>query len=257
MTHSEVPGETPATALFTFSYLLKSAGWADASLRASGCSVDMGVSYLTDSLRDLLGAVNSILGGASASTASWWNEPGELTWRFERVGGEVAMTVLTGDEVRPASEAMSVRAPADEIFRPLVLEVEQVLLDFGEVDYWLSWQYMFPIAALREAQKRLGMVRRPIPAQVATRFDPLLAPAIDLWTKYLRAEVEADVVVAWANEQLDGRREVDEVTSTVLHLVADVSAVSNLPLDIRGRSWARRRAWECEFRSAHEFHPRV
>lgn len=151
------------------------------------------------------------------------------------------------------TEAISVVGTVDEIFRPIVSAVEQVLLDFGEVGYWLSWRTMFPTSALRIAQKSLGVSSREIPERIATRYDPLLAPAISILTRSVRGQVDAAEASKWAHDQLVAPRMVGAEAVPLLRLIVDAGAVGDRPLDVRGRTSRGFRAWERSFRGLNKF----
>ena len=62
---------------FGFEYELHQAGWATARIRHSDSFVEMPVSYLHDSLRELATATFTISRGAKSSRVVFMDEPGE------------------------------------------------------------------------------------------------------------------------------------------------------------------------------------
>jgi hypothetical protein len=68
------------------SYRLIGSGWSECNIVIDEYEATITASYLSDALRDLLGAVSRIVEGVSEATASFAEEPGEYRCRFFRQG---------------------------------------------------------------------------------------------------------------------------------------------------------------------------
>src|SRR5262249_49752251 len=66
-----------------FTYELVGRGWASCSLEVGNQRVTLTASYLSDALGELLAAIIAMVRGASRTTASLAEEPGEHVWVFE------------------------------------------------------------------------------------------------------------------------------------------------------------------------------
>ena len=66
-------------------YELSGSGWADAQIGEEGSLIDVTVSYLHDSLKELAEAAIKLKSGALSSTVVFMDEPGEHQLVIERV----------------------------------------------------------------------------------------------------------------------------------------------------------------------------
>lgn len=128
------------------------AGWADARLEVGGNAVEMGPSYVTDALGDLLRAVLALTQGAADVSVSWDEEGTWVVWRFALDAGNVRLHVDVRGQDGPAAERqLSGVVRRDALVRVVAREARAVLDEHGEEGYLRRWsdEYPFPTAELR------------------------------------------------------------------------------------------------------------
>lgn len=125
----------------------------------------MKVSYLTDALKDLLGALIDVTSGAEEARFYWWDEPGEYRWILRRSGDGVAVTILefpdwwddSGNPFPDEEGRLVFRSsvPLDVIVNKVALEAQRLLGEHGEHGehgedgYRTLWiEHPFPTAQL-------------------------------------------------------------------------------------------------------------
>ncbi len=132
--------------MIRFTYRLKGAGWAVASVGGEHGEISVPASYLCDALRDLVDAVQSLFTTASAECL-WEEEPGEVLWRFRRQGDRLALQVL-----RDKEEIFSGDDDLLHFSSEVDRELRKLLDDWGIERYLKEWEYPFP----HEAHRKLG-----------------------------------------------------------------------------------------------------
>jgi hypothetical protein len=146
-----------------FAYDLSGTGWARARVADDGSAAELGASYLSDALGDLLEAVGVLLEGARQARCSWHHEPGEFRWVFEQNDDATHVRVLRfldqmdhepdeqGTVVFETTRSLSVVAAA------IVAGADAVLARYGEAQYLRRWvQHPFPAAHLAMVKDRLA-----------------------------------------------------------------------------------------------------
>jgi hypothetical protein len=146
-----------------FEYVLDDAGWADAAVVADGEKVSMPVSYLHDSLKQLLEGVAAVVsGGSQESRIVFMGEPGEH-WlilkknedkaEFEvRRYGDWASWRLSSEEkyICRLSGALSLREFASSVFEA----ARKVLEEHGVDGYKEKWgRHDFPLEAFESLRR--------------------------------------------------------------------------------------------------------
>lgn len=152
---------------FYFAYELHQAGWATARIRHGDNSVDMPVSYLHDSLRELAIAVYWVAQGPTTERVVFMAEPGEHQLTLTRIDGADCcyFIELFNDWDRWGIRWLSASNPICNGVVPvrrLVQQVYSVLwalyAEFGETGYKARWgQHDFPLA---EMQRLVGRAKR-------------------------------------------------------------------------------------------------
>src|SRR5690349_3731380 len=81
-------------------YRLTGSGWAECVVSSDGESCQLTASYLSDALRNLVLAANSVLAGFSALTFGFDDEPGEFRWVITAPRlGEIQIEILAFPEL--------------------------------------------------------------------------------------------------------------------------------------------------------------
>lgn len=144
-----------------FQYILHDAGWATAILSCQDQTVEMTVSYLHDSLRDLASAALAILNGATEVQVIFMSEPGvhclilrrkdETTvsleirwyddWQRWRTGSSDFETLVSG-----VTRLAHLRGQ-------VISAMKQILDEYGEIGYQQKWcLHEFPIQEFHQLQ---------------------------------------------------------------------------------------------------------
>jgi hypothetical protein len=130
-----------------FEYKLKKAGWATATLVCSGQTVEMTVSYLHDSLKNLLTAVIALRNGAIEASVIFMDEPGEHRLTLTRIGdSDVHIAIDSFSDWKSwglashAPERLLECTTAFADLRDQVLSATRALLaEVGEAEYKARW----------------------------------------------------------------------------------------------------------------------
>ena len=127
------------------------AGWADVELSGDeGSSVNVDGSYLSDCLRDLVDAIQS-LHTTKASSCSWAQEPGVVLWKFVRSGENVDLTLeLDGKTIFTGNTKLR------RLALKILNEFERVLSERGSEQYESAWGYSFPFEACEKLRSMIG-----------------------------------------------------------------------------------------------------
>jgi hypothetical protein len=148
--------------MISFRYELEGAGWADAYLSDGTNSATIPASYLCDTLRDLVDAIQSLFTADSAECV-WQEEPGEVKWLFCRTGDSVGLRVEWWNEVRTHPDRDEWQPVLDKVMfsgqaklLDLATQVDQelhrLLEKWGLDGYLREWiEHPFPV----ESHKRL------------------------------------------------------------------------------------------------------
>jgi hypothetical protein len=142
----------------SFSYNLTGTGWSQCDLDVDGKTVVATASYLSDALRDLIAAVNRILGGELEATAAFEEEPGEYRWKFFRVGNDrLRIRILWfdhmwSDEPDESGKIMfDVESRLKSFAGALYSGCKRLLEDVGLEGYRQKWQlHEFPVTEYEE-----------------------------------------------------------------------------------------------------------
>lgn len=144
-----------------FQYILHRAGWATAILSCQDQAVEMTVSYLHNSLRDLASAVIALVNGATEVSVIFMDEPGEHRLVLRRKDQTtVSLEVRWYEDWyswgigRSDFETRFSGVTRLVHLRGQVLStLKQILDEYGEVGYQQMWcRHKFPIEELRQLQ---------------------------------------------------------------------------------------------------------
>ncbi|MER5883661.1 hypothetical protein ABT160_07515 [Streptomyces sp. NPDC001941] len=154
-----------ATESLHFSWELRGAGWAVCRIWDGEAKHRDVVSYLTNALADLLGAVAGLYSGPPGSVrrVSFDLEPVESRWVLRPRDGHVHIEILhfpdtlTGDPDEKGKLVWTCTAPRTLLAHAVVRATEQVLRTHGETGYQEKWhKHPFPTAEL-EALRALHL----------------------------------------------------------------------------------------------------
>ena len=150
--------------MFSFSYHLDTAGWADATLADGTREIELVASYLSDALGDLTRAAIALLQGADVATFAWLAEPGRAEWRLVRHGDQTDVTItifadghtyLIG-QARHAPQTFTIRCPLTRFANEVLDELWQVLEEVGLDGYKERWKaHDFPLTEYEELRRLL------------------------------------------------------------------------------------------------------
>jgi hypothetical protein len=142
--------------MITFTYRLKGAGWAVATIANGHNEMTVPASYLCDALRDFVDAVQS-LSVVNTAECIWQQEPGEVRWEFRRNGSSVTVKVHWHDD----RESFEGEDDFLLFISQLNKELDTLLNEWGLERYLKEWHYPFPqeahtklIQAIRLEQQR-------------------------------------------------------------------------------------------------------
>jgi hypothetical protein len=135
--------------MIRFTYLLKGAGWAIATVADEETEMAVPASYLCDALRELTDTVHSLFVCDSAECL-WEQEPGEVHWGFRRNGANLTVRVRWHDDRESFVGDDDLLHFGSEVDR----ELDGLLVQWGTEKYTKAWGYPFP----REAHAKLKLV---------------------------------------------------------------------------------------------------
>jgi hypothetical protein len=155
--------------MIQFSYRLKGAGWAVATIGDGQTDESFPVSYICDALGDFVAAVQSLFTTDSAECV-WELEPGQTKWRFKKRRNRLRIEVLRFNEVRVAPDSSETRMV---LYRPVfsgecdildfALQVDrelQAILDRWKLEgYEREWHQPFPDVTRRRLQEHIKVQR--------------------------------------------------------------------------------------------------
>jgi hypothetical protein len=156
------PVDSPPAA-FDFDYRLTGVGWAEATIADETSSATLTASYLGDALGDLLSALGALLGGADTARCSWWEEPGEYRWVFDRDQETVRLRILSFDDTwshepdKAGTVVFETRQALEALSRAVAVAAAKVLARHGKAGYRARWvENPFPFAELTNLHEGLS-----------------------------------------------------------------------------------------------------
>lgn len=148
---------------FTLTYDIEGAGWAVARIQDGEKDINITVSYLHDSLRDLAEAARALADGAQEARVVFMDEPGEMHLVVETKGDSLSYQLKWFDdwnswEMHPENKFQVVHSGSTtkaRIIGEIRKELEAVLKDHGMEGYKEKWvEHPFPVELLRELQNK-------------------------------------------------------------------------------------------------------
>jgi hypothetical protein len=137
-----------------FAYGAPKHGWAVVTIAHEGREARMVVSYVTDTLRDLLYSLVRVTQGDDARF-SWDGEPTEYRWIFTHEDDGVRVRILEfRDAMRPepddaGREVFALLSEVTPLVRAVVRAVRRLLFEVGEEEYARQWRgQAFPLREL-------------------------------------------------------------------------------------------------------------
>jgi hypothetical protein len=146
-----------------FEYKLNRAGWATATLECSGRTAEMTVSYLHDSLKDLLSALIALRDGAREVSVIFMDEPGEHRLTLTRIGDSEIQIVIDwfsdwqswGLPSRAPERVLECKTRFADARGQVLSTVQALLEEVGEAAYKENWiEHEFPRAAYDDLRSR-------------------------------------------------------------------------------------------------------
>jgi hypothetical protein len=145
---------------FSLAYELNGTGWADARIGNGQTDLEVTVSYLHDSLKQLGELALALLKGQTKGTVSFFDEPGEHILEVSRVNNDLTFEVRWHDDWKSALEgtakqkvvltgATTVQEFVGAVRGQLLLVLERHGLK-GYKELWV--EHDFPNGVLRELQ---------------------------------------------------------------------------------------------------------
>jgi hypothetical protein len=132
---------------FRLTYGLEGAGWATVRIEADSGFVDVTVSYLHDSLRELAEAAKALSAGAESGRVVFMDEPGEVQLFLTRTGKEVCFEARWFDDwsswgMHFSNEfkvILSGRTTVHRFVGEVSKELQKLLHEHGEDGYKAKW----------------------------------------------------------------------------------------------------------------------
>ena len=138
----------------TIDYRLTGAGWATATIATSGQRVEMTVSYLHDSLKQLAEAGIQLGSGASNATVVFMDEPGEHQMLLESTPPDhLSLEIRWFDDwnswdMHPADQytvVLQARVLLEEFRQSVITAMREILDTWGVAGYKSEWgEHDFP-----------------------------------------------------------------------------------------------------------------
>ena len=143
-------------------FLLHRSGWADLILVNGPERVEIPISYLTDSPRELLAALRAVLRHGGESSVVFVDELGETILVLRALPGDlVQLKVYRGNDEGEAAGTAPVfrhKLPLSKFATQVVQEFARLLRDHGEAGYRARWTlYDFPRQEFDDVRALLGM----------------------------------------------------------------------------------------------------
>jgi hypothetical protein len=147
---------------FTLTYELEGAGWATARIQDGDSHMDVTVSYLHDSLRELAEAACALLSGAHSARVVFMDEPGEIHLVLDRVDDVLRCEARWFEDwsswgMHPADRFKVVFSGVTTVHRfvgEVRKELEALLREHGLSGYKAKWvEHDFPDDLLSELRQ--------------------------------------------------------------------------------------------------------
>jgi len=140
-------------------YQLKGNGWAEITLQDSNQFIEIPVSYLHDSLRDLTESALKLRKGIKQTEVSFVDEPGEFRLVFESDNdGKVKVEVQRYNnwptkKQNPDEMILQFQTTVDEISKQVLNILRQIEKEYGEEKYLEAWiNHEFPKVEYKRLQ---------------------------------------------------------------------------------------------------------
>ena len=140
-------------------YDLHDAGWATVTVECDDQKIEMTVSYLHDSLRDLASAARALARNETEATVVFMDEPGEHQMILRRISDkDVSLEILWYDDWKswkmydgPGRRRLFGTTSVGEVRGQVLFELRRLLEEHGESGYVEKWgEHAFPMAELRD-----------------------------------------------------------------------------------------------------------
>jgi len=155
----------------SFSYKPEPRGWNSAAISDGEQELILDASWLSDALRDLTGAVASLLESADSVVFSWQSTPGSWRWILTKENEKLRIQILHFERdfsKLEDSKGEPVFSAETDVMRFAIVvrgQLRQILNDVGLVTYKEMTTYDFPFSAYerldaaieaRKAQSKAG-----------------------------------------------------------------------------------------------------
>lgn len=133
-----------------FTYRIDGIGWATATVANDWTEETFSASYVTDALRDLVDAVQSLF-VAESTKVVWDGEPGTTTLEFRRTGSRVTLEVSLDSEPTGFLGEDELLHFASELIEAL----DDLRAKWGLEGYQAQWGHPFPEQEYRKLQRHV------------------------------------------------------------------------------------------------------
>lgn len=145
-----------------FQYILHDAGWATAIISCDNQSIEMSVSSLHDTLKDLASAAITIFNGENEAAVIFLDEPGEHQLLINRLENksELFLEIRWYDDwqswglgTSDYKVVLSCTTEPTHLCGQVISVLEDIFEEYGEAGYKEQWgEHEFPIEQLRKLQ---------------------------------------------------------------------------------------------------------
>lgn len=150
--------------MITFTYRLTGSGWSEATLGDGAETVTLdGVSYLSDALRDLIGAVLVLLDGGKRAEFSWFTEPGEFAWLLTNHKQVFSIRVTRfkdweafRDKYDRGKTIFKGRCALKQFSKSVLAQLDELCATIGPDGYQEQWGSSFPVDEYQQLRARLS-----------------------------------------------------------------------------------------------------
>lgn len=137
--------------MIRFELPLTGRGWAEARISDGPISAAASASYISDGIRDFIGALQSLFLSAQTASCSFAEEPGEFRWEFERVASSVRIRLAWLPEGGSHELLFDGSHELVAFAKQVDAVLDRLLAEWGAEGYEQEWGYPFP----HEAHLRL------------------------------------------------------------------------------------------------------
>jgi hypothetical protein len=138
-----------------FTYQLKGAGWAVATISDARTEMTVPASFLCDALRDFVDAVQSLWVTDNVE-CRWELEPGEVRWEFRRDGSGLTVKVQWND----GRESFEGHADLLHFSSEVDNQLDELLAEWSAERYLKQWHYPFPHEAHYKLKQAIKLEQR-------------------------------------------------------------------------------------------------